>query len=299
MIFKINKIFLEVAVISLMIGAVSYFGFQFYQANNQLASLQEQLNPFLGESIDEPIEGTIIEPTIQATSTATSTVSAVATSTVSAVPEEPKPDPCSLLNCNAQDGWADSGSTFVCQNSSNQTCACQVQSYFNYSCSSLKQKCVYSITQTRTDKYDCVNPAPPASSAPQEETPAPQEETSTPLPDLIIDSLDISPAPLLSGQLVSFSATVKNQGKVSARPSPVVPGLDFGNNETWDQYPGAVQTKAIAVDGNETIFWRNIWTSISGTHKIEVCADADSDPALRISESNETNNCLSRIFTVP
>lgn len=379
-----NKTLLGIIIISLIIGGVVYFGFrQFSQINNQLASLQGQLTPL----IEKPLEEQIEEPIIQATSTATSTV-----------PEEPSPEPkeevniCESLDCNAQDGWVDSGSVFTCQNIDNQTCACQTQAYFDYSCSTAKEKCVYSTTKTRTIKSDCVTPANPdlifqslglspaipvsgdqmsfwatlknqgtaaaglslsylkidgqkiaefstASLAGNGSTvvawPANwqaaagshefeacadgglqaaesnetnncakitftvEEGSTVPLPDFIIESIDISPSPLLAGQQVSFSANVKNRGKAYAKYSLTVPSLDLNNNGSWDQFPGAVTTQSMEINNSRTVIWRNVWTSISGTHKIEICADAASESELRVAESNETNNCLSKIFTVP
>lgn len=378
MIFKTNKTFLEIAGILLLIGGVFYFGFRFYQINNQLASLQEQLTPLIEKTIEEPI----VEPMVQATSTATSTVS-----------EEPEPNPCESLNCDVKDGWVNSGSTFTCQNSSNQTCTCQAQDYFDYSCSTLKQECIYSTATTRTKKSNCIDPArpdlifqspgySPASPVAEDQmyfwatlknqgsaTAASflsylkidgqkiaefssvslaskgsmvvawdvswlavagshelevcadgglqvaessdtnncaktiftvGEESTAILPDLIIESIDVSPYPLTAGQSVSFSVIVKNKGKAPAKASLTVPRLDLGNDGSWDlETWGAMPTKPLAIGSNETVFWRNVWTSVSGRHKIEICADAVSELVFKITESNETNNCLSEVLIVP
>lgn len=389
MIFETNKIFLGIIVIFLIIGGAVYFGFrEFTQINNQLASLQEQVTPLLEKPLEEPI--------VSATSTVSEEPVAPEGGEPGPEPEE-NIDPCDSLNCDELDGWANSGSTFTCQNESNKTCTCQTQAYFDYSCSSLKQKCVYSTTNTRTNKYNCVEPTYPdlifqslgfspafpaagdqmffwatlknqgsasavsslsylkidgqkiaefsavslagkgsivvawaqswsavagshelevcadgaLQAAESDETnnctkmtfivggTVVPEGGAVLLPDLIIESIYISPDPLTDGQLVSFSATIKNQGKASARSSLTVPTLDLDNDGNWDRFPGAMPTQALAIDENTTLIWRNIWTSISGTHKIEVCADAVSETEFRIAESNETNNCLSRIIVVP
>ena len=119
------------------------------------------------------------------------------------------------------------------------------------------------------------------------------------LPDFIIESIDISPDPLLAGRSVSFSAIVKNRGNASARSSLTVPSLDLGNDGSWDKFPGSKPTPVLAINGSETMIWRDVWTSVSGTHKIEICANAVSEPELRVPESSGTNNCLSNIITVP
>lgn len=394
-----NKIFLGLIAIFLIIGAAVFFGFrEFSQINNQLASLQEQVTPFLEKSSVEPIEEPFVEPVVPATSTPDGEEPLSAEAPLSGTEAgEEEINICESLNCNAQDGWNNSGSTFICQSSKNETCTCQTQAYFDYSCSTLKQKCVYSTTNTRTNKYNCAaatypdlifqspsfSPAPPnagddmsfwAALKNQGSAPAASSlsylkidgqkiaESSTAslagsesivvawstnwpatagshelevcadggllvaesnetnncakktftvggvavpegdtvlLPDLIIESIDFSPDPLVSGQLVNFSATVKNRGNASARASLTVLTLDLGNDGSLNQFPGAKSTKSIAADGSITEIWREAWVSISGTHKIEICADAVSEPELRMAESNETNNCLSKIITVP
>ena len=392
MISGTNRIFFEIIVIGLIIIGAVYLGSrEFSQINDQLASLEEQISPLLENPLEEPLK----EPIIAATSTDSEEPAAPEEEELSSEPQEPV-NICDSLNCNELDDWNNSGSVFTCQDG-NKTCACQTQAYFDYSCSVAKQKCVYSTTNSRTNKYNCSAPQNPdllfQSPGFSPGTPVAEDEmffwatvknqgsgsaasslsylkidgqkiteSSTAslegsgsvvvawatgwsavagshelevcadgalqvsesnesnnclkttftvggaaapgggtvlLPDLIIESIDISPDPLSDGQLVSFAATVKNQGNASAKSSLTVPSLDLGNNGNWDEFPGAKTTPVLAINGSETMIWREVWTSVSGTHKIEICADAVSEPEFRMAESSETNNCLSKIVIVP
>lgn len=385
------KISLGIVAFSLIIAGVTYFGFrEFSQINNQLAALQEQIVPFL----EKPAEEAAVAPAPVATSTVSEETAAAEDSELAPEPEK-EINACDSLNCDGSDGWVNSGSTFTCQNSSSQTCTCQTQAYLDYSCSSSKQKCVYSTTNTRTSKYNCATPANPdlifqspgfspalpnagdqmffwatlknqgsgsaassmsylkidgqkiaefstvslASSgsvvvawangwpaiagshelevcadgaltvAESNETNnctkatltvggAAVQEGGVALPDLIVESIEISPSPLMSGQSVSFSATVKNRGSATSTPALTVSSLDLGNDGSWDVFPGALLTQGLGINANQTEIWRNAWTSVPGTHKIEVCADAVSEAELRMKESNESNNCLFRIVVI-
>lgn len=253
MIFKINKTFLEIIVILLLIGGVLYFGFQFYQMNNQLASLQEQLNPLLEKTTEEPI----IEPITQATSTATSTA---------AVSEEKtEPNPCDSLNCDGQDGWIKSGSVFTCQDG-NKTCSCQTQAYYDYSCSSSKQTCVYSTTNTRTSKYNCIEPK---------------------YPDLVVQSPTFNPTAPAEGNNMTFWATVKNQGNGLAASSLSYVSID-GQKFTEFSTASLASNESIVATGSA------VWQAVVGEHELKVCADG----AKTLTESNEINNCAAITFSV-
>ncbi|MCK4429615.1 MAG: hypothetical protein KAU95_04515, partial [Candidatus Aenigmarchaeota archaeon] len=60
----------------------------------------------------------------------------------------------SCTNCNNNDGWYNSGSSYACC-SGNSKCTCQAQKYRNYYCSG--NSCTYSVTNTRTVKSNCQN----------------------------------------------------------------------------------------------------------------------------------------------
>lgn len=111
--------------------------------------------------------------------------------------------------------------------------------------------------------------------------------------DLIIQSPDISGA-LVSGNNLSFSGRVKNQGGVTAGASQTRLQIDIGNNGSWDitlDNP----TSPIDADKNKKIDWDDAWTAQAGTHSYRIIADATN----QVSESNESNNDTGPItFTV-
>ena len=109
-------------------------------------------------------------------------------------------------------------------------------------------------------------------------------------PDLIVSSAPIrfSGTPQ-EGFLVTFKATVKNQGEVST-PSPFTTrfyidyNADGSINETLTPDPA---TTILLAPGDTAQVISGSWTAIAGTHRIIACAD---DPNV-ITESLETNNC--------
>lgn len=169
------------------------------------------------------------------------------------------------------DGWNNSGSILTCQDENGKTCACQTQIYYNYSCSSLKQKCVYSTGNTRISKNNCVEPEP----------------EPTQYPDLIVKSPGFSPTNPIEGDEMVFWATLKNQGAgtaVSSLSYLRIDGVKFAEFST------------VSLSSNESIVvtGSTVWPAVAGEHKFEVCADG----ALRVAESNELNNCIEITFTV-
>lgn len=105
-------------------------------------------------------------------------------------------------------------------------------------------------------------------------------------PDLIVESLEISPASPKSGEKVTFKPVIRNVGGVAAGPvqvtitaankpgSPMqIPQLD----------PGAIwtPTRAIHVDGPQTF-----------------ACEVTVDPAGVVAEGDETNNVRKRTFAV-
>jgi hypothetical protein len=93
---------------------------------------------------------------------------------------------------------------------------------------------------------------------------------------------------------MTFTGTVKNQGTASTLVgSNTRLGLDVGNNGS-EEIGDLRATGILASGAIELETWSSIWTSTAGTHKFEVCADVGSV----VSESNETNNCTSMVFTV-
>ncbi|MBU0998924.1 hypothetical protein KKG24_01255 [Patescibacteria group bacterium] len=72
--------------------------------------------------------------------------------------------------------------------------------------------------------------------------------------------------------------------------------IDLNNNGSYDVTLPSVSVKALGAGGAETVNWTgaNAWTAVAGTHKFRICADALNSS----SESNESNNCSTGIFTV-
>ncbi|MBI2122302.1 MAG: hypothetical protein HYT98_04240 [Candidatus Sungbacteria bacterium] len=111
------------------------------------------------------------------------------------------------------------------------------------------------------------------------------------------------PGPITAGQLVTFSATVRNYGDdAETIPSQTRLRLDINNDNppgVWDLTISPDQTTAgltsfMSPGDNEVETWSNAWTAQVGTHLFEVCADVE----LVIAETNEGNNCTTQTFTV-
>lgn len=124
-------------------------------------------------------------------------------------------------------------------------------------------------------------------------TPSPTTKGSA-LPDLIVQSVAVSPSPVTGGSKVSVSAIVKNTGTVSAGASGTRLRIDVGSNGTWDVLPAAAATNELAAGQSETETFVAVWVASSGTHTYEVCADSTS----RVAESSEDNNCMTGTIAV-
>ncbi len=70
--------------------------------------------------------------------------------------------------------------------------------------------------------------------------------------------------------------------------------LDLNNDGSYDTTFANQSTAALAAGAIETETWSNAWTAVAGTHRFEICADINNN----VSESNESNNCLTQTFTV-
>ncbi|MBI2009489.1 hypothetical protein HYS84_03765, partial [Candidatus Saccharibacteria bacterium] len=113
--------------------------------------------------------------------------------------------------------------------------------------------------------------------------------------DYVVQNLAVAPVNPIEGELISFSATVKNQGSGAASSSsPTRLRLDIDDDGTYDLTPADQITTALAASGAENESWSNVWTAQAGTHKFEVCVDVEE----AISESDETNNCGAQTFIV-
>ncbi|OGY23914.1 MAG: hypothetical protein A2172_02775 [Candidatus Woykebacteria bacterium RBG_13_40_15] len=117
-------------------------------------------------------------------------------------------------------------------------------------------------------------------------------------PDLIVTDISWSPANPQTGNAVTFSATIKNQG-TGPTPAGIIHGVLFtvdSQTYVWsDSYtnslaPGASVT--VTASGGPT--GTATWTATAGTHSVL----ANVDDINRIGESNENNNTLTETLTL-
>ncbi len=112
------------------------------------------------------------------------------------------------------------------------------------------------------------------------------------LPDVVVDSVSVSPANLSPGQAVQFSALVRNAGG-AATPSGVVIGVGFRVDGT--QVAFGTVSGPLAAGASVTVpTTSGAWAATSGQHTLTAVVDDVN----RFSESNEGNNATSINFTV-
>ncbi|MFC5531408.1 CARDB domain-containing protein [Cohnella yongneupensis] len=117
-------------------------------------------------------------------------------------------------------------------------------------------------------------------------------------PDLIVTNISWSPASPVTGNEVTFSATIKNQG-ADPISAGAVKGVLFsidGTSVSWsDNYTSAIAAGAsVTVTATGGPNSKATWTAASGTHTVR----AYVDDVNRIAESNESNNTLDQSITV-
>jgi subtilase family serine protease len=122
--------------------------------------------------------------------------------------------------------------------------------------------------------------------------------SSTGSPDLVVTDITWSPASPQTGNEVTFSAVVKNQG-TAATPAGTIHGVLFtvnGTSVSWSDN----RTSSIAAGASVTVTatggpsGKATWTAASGTHTVR----AFVDDVNRISESNDTNNTFDKSFAI-
>jgi len=113
-----------------------------------------------------------------------------------------------------------------------------------------------------------------------------------PMPDLVVESVAMSPAAPLPGQEVTFSAVVTNVGgSKTARDSTI--GVGYFIDGAYTTWGSVVRSLAPGVSVTVTTQGGR-WTAVEGSYTLTALVD-DVD---RISESDESNNSLSVPFTV-
>jgi major membrane immunogen (membrane-anchored lipoprotein) len=117
-------------------------------------------------------------------------------------------------------------------------------------------------------------------------------------PDLVVTSISTSPTSPATGNTVTLSAVIKNQGS-GASPAGIVHGVLFsidGNPTNWSDTdtsslaPGA----SVTLTANSGPSGASTWTATAGAHTIL----ANVDDINRITESDETNNTLSKTINI-
>lgn len=116
-------------------------------------------------------------------------------------------------------------------------------------------------------------------------------------PDLVVTAITWSPTNPTTGQAVTFSATIKNQG-TGPSPAGVKHGVAFSINGAQGPWIDNYNT-SLAAGASVTITANGgpsgaTWSAVSGTHTIGAAVD---DQGL-ISESSEGNNSFSASLTV-
>jgi len=117
--------------------------------------------------------------------------------------------------------------------------------------------------------------------------------SSNALPDVVVDTVSLSPSNPSAGQAVTFSAVVRNAGNAST-PSGVVIGVGYridGAQVSWGAVNGPLAPGASVTVGTHA---GGAWTATAGTHTLMAVADDVN----RFAESNEGNNTRSISFTV-
>ena len=108
---------------------------------------------------------------------------------------------------------------------------------------------------------------------------------STIAPDLLIESITGSPAIPPTGETVTFTVTIKNQGTSKAGSSRVHFYID-GSSRGYQSVP--------EIDAGATATKTFTWTAQAGSHAIKAIADSDNE----VTESDETNNEKTVTFSV-
>lgn len=117
-------------------------------------------------------------------------------------------------------------------------------------------------------------------------------------PDLIVTDLSWTPAAPLTGDEVTYKATIKNQG-TAATPAGTIHGVAFsvdGTTVAWsDTYTSSIAAGAsVTLTANGGPSSKATWTATTGTHTVRAMVDDIN----RITESDENNNTLDKSLTI-
>ncbi|MBI4142359.1 hypothetical protein HY480_00615, partial [Candidatus Uhrbacteria bacterium] len=113
-------------------------------------------------------------------------------------------------------------------------------------------------------------------------------------PDLVPEALRVSPANARVGQMLTFSATVRNRGGSPASESVAWFLVDFDRDGETDLTSEPEEVPALAAGATKTVTWPQAIAAEPGSHTLEFCVDADEE----VAEADEKNNCTKFPFTV-
>lgn len=108
-------------------------------------------------------------------------------------------------------------------------------------------------------------------------------------PDLVVTGITLSPAAPKVGDVVTITATLKNQGNAATTAAANVTDFKMDNVS----FSGPSNTASVAAGATYTA--TATWTATLGSHTVIVGADKNN---VVTNESNESNNSLSKAFTV-
>ncbi len=130
----------------------------------------------------------------------------------------------------------------------------------------------------------------PATSTPSSSS-APSSQVTTGNIDLYPDIPTIAPVVPVSGQLVTFSVNIHNDGSDPAPATRASLRIDQDADGSYETIANPAPVASIPGHGIQSIQWVNVWVASQGVDgagdRAEVCVDSDQN----ISELNEINNC--------
>jgi len=112
--------------------------------------------------------------------------------------------------------------------------------------------------------------------------------------DLIVRSISILPENPIAGEFVTVSAVIKNQGKGDAAHAVTSLRIDAQNNGSWDIVASELELNSLNGGETTTLKWTNVWRTVKGFSRLEVCTDTNNE----LAEADTQNNCRSSIFNV-
>ena len=114
------------------------------------------------------------------------------------------------------------------------------------------------------------------------------------LPDLVMREVGIEPLEIEDKDWINIKAVIANDGGTTQELFYVRLRIDADRNGIHDVLPNEYPLNLMTTSSSVPIAWKNVWQAAEGVHQAELCAD----PAKKITESNELNNCAILAFPV-